>query len=215
MEPRLYASAAVGYRLWIVQEGALLSITSPAVWEPDVNRGSCLAGKTHRVPASDCHCGLYAYHDLAVAEAHARAIVAANEDPADRDLLALGSLAGRGELAIHHSGWRAPEAQITGLLLTDTQAFSIQAVELAEHYRVPQFSDRNELIAHAERHAAPVPADERPPAPLDAAALAELERNYPECWDIEEVAELASRLGVSLGELYSLAVERGLKPHPF
>ena len=59
----LYPSALIGYRAWVLREpGYLCSTMGQVPWRTPTEKASCYF-HAHRSPDSDCHCGLYAFHE--------------------------------------------------------------------------------------------------------------------------------------------------------
>jgi len=157
----MFANAVLGYRCWKVDDAGKLRplYLDDQPWEPGVNQAECLAKITsvsHPAPDPDCDCGFNAYHKLKTARLHLLPDPRGNRPRAE----IIGAVAGRGNIEVHHAGWRAGEAQIIGLLDMGKKSRSRM---IADRYQVPLFPTGAELEKHARRLAAAVPEDLLPP----------------------------------------------------
>jgi hypothetical protein len=108
----------------------------------------------HAAPHADCHCGLYAYHDL------------------DSRFLPAGPIVGVvqawGGLCIHAGGFRAERVRVVALALTDHLGFGVRADRYREvarrasaWWKVPLLRFE-ELAASLSEFGSPVPEELRP-----------------------------------------------------
>jgi hypothetical protein len=158
-----YSQAVIGYRQWLLIDGALCPLftcTLSAPWLPGVNEARCYssasrhahdAPKPHETsPQSDCSCGLYARHEVT--------------DTMRRDHIkgrVTGAIAAWGDLEVHHDGFRAQFAMVCAV--AESASTPVTAA-VADRYGVPLLP--LELIElEATRHGAPLPVSARPPAP--------------------------------------------------
>jgi hypothetical protein len=106
----------IGWRVWTVWEGVLLSPQLQAPWLPRKEaRAICAAvhwppphGRTdiHAAPAADCHCGLYAMRTAADLDFRLR----------NRDPVVVGCVKLWGKVIPGTHGWRAEYAYPAGLV---------------------------------------------------------------------------------------------------
>lgn len=153
----LYPSALIGYRAWVLREpGYLCSTMGQVPWRTPTEKASCYF-HAHRSPDSDCHCGLYAFHDLEPAETLAASMYFAG-------IGVTGVIAGRGHAEIHAAGFRVAEARVIALLAPSHRIhFRTQDLleRTAARYEVP-IAERDRLIELAAAAGAPAPMSLRP-----------------------------------------------------
>lgn len=157
-EPPTYASAALGYRTWLIDEGRLFSTGKGSLaWNPGCNRAYC---ENHASPHRECSCGLYAYHGLDEAQhLYEGMAVRASTHLPRRVFPVVGAVAFRGEVESHHDGLRGEEACILALALIPgafTSEQEAEAQKIASDYGVPLLPFE-ELEEFAMQHALPVP----------------------------------------------------------
>jgi hypothetical protein len=154
----VYSQAAIGYRSWgVAPDGALRSTGLGGTrWRRGPNVAYCGAGGEHDAPHALCGCGLYARHEPP-------------EGVEARSPWIPGAVAVRGRVLVHHDGMRAEEAVIVALAepLDPHPADRRRARAVAERYGVP-LVPYAALREEASRYGAPVPAEDRPPAPEPA-----------------------------------------------
>lgn len=160
----LYTECVIGYRQWRLADWVLGPISIGDPWRPGVNRAACkqygepcdnpkcemckhLRGESHKAPAEECDCGLYALHEPPVSYG---------------DEYVVGAVAAWGDLRVHHDGFRAEYAQIVALVACEPHTTDLSAV--ASTYGVPVVP-RDLLKLEAERHGRSLPVDIRPPKP--------------------------------------------------
>ena len=119
-DPPLLTHALPGLRTWMLDDaGALLPYTGQTgPWSAGVNTARCARGATHRAPAEDCSCGIYAFHHLH-GQLRAEPFV--------------GAIAAWGDMDVYRNGFRAQHAVVLALAGTRTPALA----KAAERYGVP------------------------------------------------------------------------------
>lgn len=167
-----YAGAALGYRAWKLDGFRLLPVFKrwAPPWRPGANQAICAEPRSvHRAPDSSCGCGLQAYHEPRRMQGQIKLQRVLQQWPAKRSVFEVfGAVAGSGDLEIHYHGWRASEAQILGLWCPEPLRSPERIEQLedaAAYYRVPLFESVEELVAHGQRFALPIPESRRPPKP--------------------------------------------------
>jgi glycine cleavage system H lipoate-binding protein len=93
----------IGFRAWhLERDGGLVpwSLSGAGAWVPGMNTAICHARKSHRSPAADCMCGLYA--------------LASARDPRlhGRDGQIVGAIVAWGDIELHRTGYRAEHAAV-------------------------------------------------------------------------------------------------------
>ncbi len=99
----------VGWRVWRLKHGRLVSLAKECVWQPGENMANCLSPEhgCDRSPGRGCGCGFWALWDPARCVTMARS----ERDPA------IGLVAGWGNVAIHGTeGFRAEHVTVLCLL---------------------------------------------------------------------------------------------------
>ena len=164
-----YPTMALGYRVWKIKDNALVPLFEGPAWRPGKNLAYCQKA-AHRAPALDCHCGFNAYHDLKDAYQEAQA--------SQRNLknLVIGAVLAKGHLEIHHSGFRAEEAQVIGLWSPQGQSEQLQA--LSVYYQVSVFATSQALEASASSLGEAVSTSLRPLKPV-MPPTPQVQRLYP------------------------------------
>src|SRR4051812_44028692 len=159
----LYSQAVIGYRQWLLIDGALCPLftcTLSAPWLPGTNEARCSSSASRHAhdaprphessPQADCSCGLYARHEVT--------------DTMRRDHIkgrVTGAIAAWGDIGVPHDGSRGQYAMVCALAQSVSPPIP---AAVADRYRVPLLP--LELIElEAERHGAALPASARPPAP--------------------------------------------------
>lgn len=139
----------VGYRSWLVESGQLRPWgTGADVWRGNAEvHATCHIG-LHPAPATGCHCGFHCFHD--VESAVAGDYFKMTEDPR---IAVLGAVRCRGNLEVHHDGFRAEYAQPICLLG-------------APQLGLPSVDTPDELLEFATAYGTPVPHELRPQRPI-------------------------------------------------
>jgi glycine cleavage system H lipoate-binding protein len=116
----LLTHALPGFRTWMLDRtGALVPYTGQTgPWSAGVNTARCARGAAHVAPATDCSCGIYAFHH-----------------PSRRLTCEpfVGAIAAWGDMEIHRDGFRAQHAVVLALAGARTPALT----KAAERYGVP------------------------------------------------------------------------------
>lgn len=140
----------IGYRSWLIEGGRLGPWgTGDDVWRGNAEvRATCRVHR-HAAPDPDCHCGFHCFHD--VASAVGEDYFGLTEDPR---IAVLGAVRCRGNVEVHHDGFRAEYAQPICL---------VGAPQLG----LPSVDEPDDLVAFAAGYGKPVPAELRPPGSHD------------------------------------------------
>lgn len=122
-----YAQPLIGFRAWdIAADDTLKSISAGSIWPANQPmRSEC--SRTENCSKTNCHCGLYAYYDSA-------SLIRSSTTPPPNPVL--GVVIGRGDAALHPTGFRVHEAQIVALApsrIRDTE----RVKRIAKKYGVP------------------------------------------------------------------------------
>lgn len=140
----------LAWRGWeVTPTGHLTSAgVSGGIWDPGVNRAVCVnAGHTEDVPAVNCACGFYGWHE-----------------PKD---IAHGAIRGAikcwGEIIVHDTGIRSEYAEI--LCLFDNKAHGVWLKRAADRYEVPIVNSQADAEEFAAKHGIRVPESMRPRNP--------------------------------------------------
>lgn len=114
-----------GYRAWTLDDEGHLwpAANGNRPWDPGVNVARCV-GRDHDAPATNCSCGLYAFHTV-----HRQL----------RGSQVIGGIAAWGAIEVHRDGFRAGRARILALASHDLMpARDRRALaRAAERYGVP------------------------------------------------------------------------------
>jgi hypothetical protein len=153
LDTPVYSQAALGFRAWrVLADGLGPANSGRPMWRPGINYAYC---PEHSSVNAACQCGLYAFHEQEQAEAVSAALPG---------LSVIGTLAARGQLQVHHDGFRADEAVITALALPPgvrSKTAQLHAKRMADHYQVPLVS-ADQLADCGRRFASAVPSLDRP-----------------------------------------------------
>ncbi len=116
----LLSQALPGFRTWMLDRtGALVPYTGQTgPWSAGVNKARCARGAAHVAPATDCSCGIYAFH-------HPSRQMSGEPF--------IGAIAAWGDMDIYQDGFRAQHAVVLALAGTRTPAL----MKAAERYGVP------------------------------------------------------------------------------
>jgi hypothetical protein len=110
----LVAGELVGLRTWPAVRGGRLRALAFSVMWPDGGRpleATCLKKHSHRAPATNCSCGIYAWHP------RPQAALEVFEAASAHDEAVAGLVAAWGHVVVHASGIRAQYARPTAFLL--------------------------------------------------------------------------------------------------
>ena len=159
MDGPLYPSAALGFRVWHLENDTACSLIQGIPWRTGANRATCSWHRDthHTAPDLGCECGFHCYHDFDRARVHAASYFF-------QALPLVGVIAGAGSAAVHHTGFRIERAQILGFVVLSAMRHPSRKLvrSAAGAYGVPCFDEVSSLIAHGMGHAAPVPLELRP-----------------------------------------------------
>lgn len=139
---QMYPQAIIGFRFWrVTGDGQLKALYHESYWPADNQmRSNCAMQEPHLFD-TECSCGVYAYHDVRYAN---QCLGKHRMMMAHREVLAIGIIAARGEIAVYHDGFRAPEATV--LALAAVRPRDHQQIQLAaDNYGVP-------VIGHHQLH---------------------------------------------------------------
>jgi len=169
VDTKTYPLAALGYRVWNIDRKVLDPINQrfPS-WRSDANLAYCQR-HPHLAPATGCDCGFNAYHDLTSATKKFNGPIDGFLD--DDEYMIIGAVAGRGQLEIHHHGFRSEQAQVLALYVPDNYDTSCSRYQrackkVAAKYGVPLFKDKKRLQAYLEElPVQKVPDEQRPARP--------------------------------------------------
>lgn len=160
-------STGAGYNVW---SGAdeVRATHRTSMEEIGRSLGVAFPQERHRAPAPGCHCGLNAYHDLAVA---VRAAVVALKrgaprgpgDGAEGSRRVVGAVVARGNLEVHPDGFRAEYARPLALWEPSGSGphIRLRAAEVARRLGIPALGSED-LAAYGAEFAEPVAMEHRP-----------------------------------------------------
>lgn len=135
----------IGYRSWLIQSGQLGAWgMGTDVWRGNAEVQATCRFDLHPAPSPGCHCGFHCFHD--VASAIGDDYFKLTDDPR---IAVLGAVRCRGNLEVHHDGFRAEYAQ--PICLLGAPQFGLPSVDAAE-----------DLVAFAAEYGKPVPPELRP-----------------------------------------------------
>lgn len=165
---KIYPSAALGYRAWMLSDDQLLSLNARGIaWEPGENIARCfkdLHEGDHKPPSPDCHCGFNAYNELSRVE---RMIFILKSAASARLTLprryVIGAVAGYGDTQVHVTGWRAERARIIAIsgVCEAWRLTQSERDDLTARYGMPIATDSEDLVRLASAYH-PTPIEARP-----------------------------------------------------
>lgn len=121
MSVSITPKAALGYRIWKLEDNSLLSLSLPNSWEGKNTQAVCLKhSSNHKAPQADCDCGLYAYKEFGSA---VRSLCSHwhyfglhyLQSPDYQTKFLIGLVAGRGQSYVYEQGFRSEEMSIVAL----------------------------------------------------------------------------------------------------
>lgn len=136
----------LAWRGWeVTPTGHLIASGVQGVWDPGVNTAVCKhAGHTEDVPAVNCGCGFYGWHE-----------------PSDVQHGQIrGAIKCWGEIIVHDVGVRAEFAEVVCLFQSTTQEVWLQRA--SERYGVPLVASQDEAEKLAATHGIRIPVGMRP-----------------------------------------------------
>jgi hypothetical protein len=172
------AEPVIGYRNWALRDHRLHSAFLPDVpWHEATMHATCSRKHTFRLlphmtrsPASDCRCGLYAFHTPPQPVNVPREIARAEPVPTffiSRTSTIAGAVVAWGKIQVHEIGFRAQHMRVVALQEPsvwskheDPTAWEMLRFA-ARFYRVP-ILDTDSLVRYAEEFGRVVPEGERP-----------------------------------------------------
>lgn len=186
--------AVVGVRTFKLRGRHLCSVGTYEPWKAGVNHAACRTSAKHKAPASNCQCGLYAWHEAPLAQVTP---TGGFHGSYGGDLLAI--VRAWGDLEVHATGFRAEYAEVIGLV-------GVGEVNraLSKRYGVPMVPV-DEVEDFVMAAGGPVPAELRP----KYAAATKLLGDH-----VAALHKLGKELGESMAALAKSLEQMGYKITP-